>query len=503
MTINIEVGKRFSRSKLINQLVTLQYSRNDIALTRGQFRVRGDSIDVIPSHSSDYAWKIAFFGDDIESIHEFDPLTGHKRKKISQIAIYANSHFVTPEAQLEKAIIAIVQEADIVIKNFEQEGKLLEAQRLAQRIKYDVEMLKETGLCKGIENYSRHLTGRDQGQPPPTLFEYLPNDSLLFIDESHVTVPQINGMYNGDRSRKMTLVDYGFRLPSALDNRPLKFEEWDQMRSNTVYVSATPGKYELGLTDGVYHEQLIRPTGLLDPICMIRPVSTQIDDLLHECKLAKAKDERVMVTTLTKKMAEDLSAYMHEAGISVTYLHSEILTLERVEILNSLRTGEIDVLIGVNLLREGLDIPQVALVAILDADKEGFLRSETSLIQTIGRAARNVNGRVILYADVMTKSLTKAISETERRRKLQDDFNKANNITPTQILKTVNYEFKMLKEVQEKTSDTSVRMSAADLLKQIERKKKDMIRYATDLEFEKAASLRDEIKILENTLLQL
>jgi excinuclease ABC subunit B len=497
MVLRVKSGMKTAMSKLINELIKLQYSRNDLSLTRGNFRVKGDIIDIHPAHSSDFAWRLSFFGDEIEEITEFDPLTGAKRTKLSQIVVYASSHFVTPIDQVQRAVKQIKEELNIRIKHYEANNQLVEAQRIEQRTKYDIEMLIETGTCKGIENYSRYLSGREAGMPPPTLFEYFPDDALLFIDESHVTVPQVNGMYNGDRARKTNLVEYGFRLPSALDNRPLKFSEWDEMRGQTIYVSATPNKTELDLVQGEIHEQIIRPTGLIDPECIIRPTENQIDDLINECKLIKAKNLRVIVTALTKKMAEDLSKYLNDVGVNSTYLHSEILTLERVEIIQSLRRGDIDVLVGVNLLREGLDIPECGLVAILDADKEGFLRSATSLIQTIGRAARNSEGRVILYADVMTKSINLAISETNRRRKIQQEYNIKNNITPKTINKKISTIFDLIASDKEQAGIDDVKISPADIEKQIKKLNKEMLEYATELQFEKAAAIRDKIKLLQ------
>ncbi|MBN9542473.1 MAG: excinuclease ABC subunit UvrB [Alphaproteobacteria bacterium] len=492
MSFTVKVGDTLSRDDLIKNLIKLQYDRNDFENKRGTFRVRGENVDIIPAHYSEKGWSINFFGDEIDAINEYDIITGHKLAKLKQASIYACSHYITPQDRMQDAIKQIQNDLRERLEFLRSQDKLLEAQRLEQRTMFDIEMMLETGSCKGIENYSRYLSGRPGGMAPPTLFEYLPKDALLFIDESHVTIPQIGAMYNGDRSRKTTLVEYGFRLPSAMDNRPLKFEEWDAIRGSTVYVSATPGKYELERTNNVFVEQVIRPTGLIDPVCTIKPATNQVDDLLEECRIAIENGERILVTTLTKKMAEDLSKYMLEIGIKVTYLHSDIKTLERVEILNQLRRGDIDVLIGINLLREGLDIPECALVAILDADKEGFLRSETSLIQTIGRAARNVNGRVILYADKETKSITKALSETERRRKLQLEYNEKHGINPLGILKAIREsEEKKLKE----------EIDVDKVAKTIENKRKEMFTAAGNLEFEKAAKLRDEIHKLEQKLL--
>ena len=504
MVLLLKKGMKIERSDLLNRLVELQYSRNDIEANRGNFRVKGDLIDVFPPHYNDKGWRLSFFGNELESITEIDSLTGEVLAKMNQAILYSNSHFITPAPTVEQAVKKIKLELKDRVAEYAKFNKLLESQRIEQRTQFDIEMLVESGSCKGIENYSRYLSGREAGQCPPTLFEYLPKDALLFIDESHVTMPQIHGMYNGDRSRKTTLVEYGFRLPSALDNRPLKIDEWDVMRPQTIFVSATPGKFELNIASDHIAQQIIRPTGLIDPVCIIRPVINQVDDLLHEVKQVVAQGGRILVTTLTKKMAEDLSEYMREIGVKVSYLHSEILTLERVEIIHSLRKGEIDVLIGVNLLREGLDIPECKLVAILDADKEGFLRSETSLIQTIGRAARNVEGRVVLYADVMTNSLKRALSETERRRAVQMEYNKLHNITPATIKKSLNEILTSVYEKDRPLIDKNEQpLSKAQLKKQIEVIRKSMLNLATNLEFEKAASLRDEIKILEAKLLEL
>jgi len=496
MTLGIKKNHEHNREQIIKTLVNLQYKRNDQNFHRGTFRVRGDNLEIFPSHLEDRAWRVSLFGNKIETIVEFDPLTGNKTNDLNLIKLYANSHYITPRPTIEQAIVEIKKELEITLKKHKSENKLLEAQRLEERTKFDLEMIEATGTCAGIENYSRFLTGRKPGEPPPTLFEYFPDNTLVFVDESHVTVPQLNGMYKGDYTRKKTLSEYGFRLPSCMDNRPLKFQEWDAMRTQTIFVSATPGPWELEQTSGKFVDQVIRPTGLCDPEVQIRPAKNQVDDLLAECKEMAKKNLRSLVTTLTKKMAEDLTEYLHENGVKVRYMHSDIDTLERIEIMRDLRIGVFDVLVGINLLREGLDIPECALVAILDADKEGFLRSERSLIQTIGRAARNVEGKAILYADKRTKSIEKAIEETNRRRKLQLAYNKKNNISATSIKKEIT---DILESVHERdytkiNVDTSIGHNLKKHLKSLKKKMKEA---AENLEFEEAAKIRDEIRKLE------
>jgi excinuclease ABC subunit B len=509
MVIELAQGDRRDPQELARELIALHYRRNDIAFQRGEFRMRGDTLDMFPSHLEDEAWRCSFFGDELEALSVFDPLTGEVRGTMERVTLYANSHYVTPRPTVDKAVKMIREELKARLEFLRGTGKLLEAQRLEQRTVFDLEMLVETGCCKGIENYSRYLAGTAAGEPPPTLYHYLPPDALLFVDESHVTLPQIRGMYNGDRARKETLVEFGFRLPSALDNRPLKFEEWDARRPQSIFVSATPGAIELGWTGGAFIEQVIRPTGLIDPECIIRPVESQVDDLMHECRGQAAAGRRVLVTALTKNMAEQLAEYLDEHGVKVRYLHSDVETLERMDLIRDLRLGVYDVLVGVNLLREGLDIPECGLVAILDADKEGFLRSKTALIQTIGRAARNVDGRVILYADRMTDSITAALEETERRRTLQQAYNDAHGITPHSAhsaiadameqpenpyaqdhlvahLKAAEPEMPEYRAGAPKDKETYLLML-----------RDRMLRHAADLEFEEAARLRDAIEKMQ------
>ncbi|MDA8914034.1 excinuclease ABC subunit UvrB [Amylibacter sp.] len=502
MTQDLVSGNEYSQRQVMADLVAQQYKRNDTGFSRGSFRVRGDTLEIWPAHLDDRGWRLSFFGDELEAIQEFDTLTGQKTALLETVRVYANSHYVTPRPTMQQAMKGIKAELVTRLKQLNGEGKLLEAQRLEQRTNFDLEMLEATGVCNGIENYSRYLTGRAPGEPPPTLFEYIPDNAIVFADESHVAVPQIGGMYKGDYRRKVTLSEHGFRLPSCTDNRPLKFEEWDAMRPQSVFVSATPQKWELEQSGGIFAEQIIRPTGLLDPPIEIRPVDTQVDDLLSEIRIVTEQGNRVLVTTLTKRMSEDLTEYLHEQGIRVRYMHSEIDTLERIEILRDLRLGAFDVLIGINLLREGLDIPECSLVAILDADKEGFLRSETSLVQTIGRAARNSEGRVIMYADKITGSMERAIGETNRRRERQIKYNIKHSITPETIKKNVEDimggsfagdtdESRITAKINKKP------LVGANLQAHLDGLRKDMIKAAENLEFEEAARIRDEVKRLE------
>jgi len=492
MTINLKKGDNISQHKLIRQFTELQYKRNNLNFSRGTFRVRGDVVEIFPAHYENAAWRINFFGDEIEEIYEIDALTGKKLNKLDQIKLYANSHYVTPKPTLNQAIKQIKEELKIRLNQFYKENKLLEAQRLEQRTNHDLAMIQAAGTCPGIENYSRYLSGRNPGEPPPTLFEYLPKNSLVFADESHISISQIGAMYKGDHSRKLTLSEYGFRLPSCLDNRPLKFEEWEMFRPQTIYVSATPGEWELDKTNGVFVEQLVRPTGLIDPKIIVKPTSNQVDDLIDECKKEIKKNHRILVTTLTKKMAESLTEFMHEANLKVRYIHSDVETLERIEIIRDLRLGKFEVLIGINLLREGLDIPECALVAVLDADKEGYLRSKTSLIQTIGRAARNLEGKVILYADKITTSMQYAMDETNRRREKQLFFNKKNNIEPKTIQNKISDILSDLNDDNKKEEKKLMKH-----VKSIPELEKEMRAAASNLEFEEAAKLRDIINRLQ------
>ena len=513
MALPLKIGDSIGRTTLLTKLVELQYQRNDISFGRSQFRVRGDVVEVFPSHAEDRAWRIGLFGDEIETIKEFDPLTGSVTANLREVRLFASTHYVTPRPTIEQAAKHIRQELQQTLADFTAAGKLIEAQRIEQRVTFDLEMMAATGTCNGIENYSRYLTGRNAGEPPPTLFEYLPPDSLLVVDESHVTVPQLGAMYKGDRARKDTLSNYGFRLPSCKDNRPLTFEEWDNLRPPTICVSATPGPWELAQTQGVFVEQVVRPTGLIDPPCVIKPTAHQIDDLMTECQATIASGFRVLITTLTKKMAEDLTQYLFDHGLKVRYLHSDIETLERIAIIRDLRLGKFDILVGINLLREGLDIPECGLVAILDADKEGFLRSKTSLIQTIGRAARNSAGRVLLYADRVTRSMEEALGETSRRRDRQVAYNQLHHITPHTVVKGIDDLLAAVYGDQadgqadghtggHTSGDTNAAALSVDALKkQLAAAQAAMLSAAADLEFEQAAKWRDDIKRLEGMLL--
>lgn len=501
MTIPLKIGDEIEIKNICKRLTELQYERNQQNFVRSTFRVNGDVLDIFPAHYEDKGWRISFFGDEIESISEFDSLTGHKLQDLEEVTIYPANHYVTPRPALAHAMQGIREELKETIEKFNQNNQFLEAQRIEQRTRFDLEMLETTGHCKGIENYSRYLTGRKAGSPPPTLFEYLPPNAILFVDESHISIPQIGGMFKGDFNRKSTLAQYGFRLPSCVDNRPLKFDEWDKMRGQSIFVSATPGDWELEQSKGTFVEQVIRPTGLADPMCEVRPIENQIDDLMNECRKTTAKGERVLVTTLTKKMAEDLTEYLHDNGIKVRYLHSDIDTLERIEIIRDLRKGVFDVLVGINLLREGLDIPECSLVAILDADKEGFLRSTRSLIQTIGRAARNAEGRVILYADKMTGSMKEALEETARRREKQLAYNKEHGITPKTIKKAISNALSEMTESDYLDDSKTTNKQEISDIKNIEKKLKEytkkMKEAAANLEFEEAVIYRDKIKELE------
>ncbi len=507
LRIKLEVGKSFSREKLLSTLVSMQYNRNDMDFHRGVFRVRGDRVEIFPSYEDNQAIRIEFFGDVVDSVSEIDPLTGNKNKMLSSVVVYPASHYVTQRGTRKRIFRSIQEELKDRIDFFIQTNKLIEAQRIEERTNFDLEMIHEIGYCNGIENYARHITGRKPGQPPPTLLDYFPDDFLLFVDESHVSVPQLRGMYNGDRSRKETLVEYGFRLPSALDNRPLRFEELESRISQAIFVSATPSEYEIQISKGAIVEQIVRPTGLIDPFIEIRKAKNQVDDLLEEIRSHSQRHERVLVTTLTKRMAEDLTDYFSDLGVRVRYLHSDIKTLERIDIIRDLRLGEFDVLIGINLLREGLDIPEVSLVAILDADKEGFLRSTRSLIQTCGRAARNVNGKVFMYADIYTESMRKAVEETSRRRKIQERFNQLHHITPTSVEKRISGAFlpqhysqpdDHAKQIEEPVSEFK---SGEDLEKLIMSLEKEMREASKSLAFEKAAMIRDQIKGLKQLII--
>ena len=502
MTLPLKVGDEIPPKEIYKRLAELQYERNQMSFVRSTFRVQGDVLDIFPAHYEDRAWRVSFFGDEIESICEFDSLTGKKTAELNEAVVYPANHYVTPRPAVSQAIVNIRKELAEQIEIFRQNNQLLEAQRIEQRTRFDLEMLETTGHCKGIENYSRYLTGRKPGDPPPTLFEYIPSNALLFIDESHISVPQIGGMYRGDYNRKSTLAQYGFRLPSCVDNRPLKFEEWNRMRGQTIFVSATPGDWELEQSQGTFTEQVIRPTGLADPVCLVRPVENQVDDLMEECRKTVARKECVLVTTLTKKMAEDLTEYLNENGIKVRYLHSDIDTMERIEIIRFMRMGVFDVLVGINLLREGLDIPECSLVAILDAANDGFLRRERSLIQTIGRAARNAEGRVILYADKMTKSITNALNETNRRREKQLKYNIENGITPQTIKKSISGTLQTMTQQDYVDVPLHKPEQIKDIDKKLREYNKKMREAAQNLEFEQAMVYRDKIKELERLYLK-
>ena len=496
MTLEIEKGQNLNLMEFLRELVDLQYKRNNIDFRRGMFRVTGDRVDIFPAHLEDIAWRVSFFGDEVEEIKEFDPLTGEFLQDFEKVKIFANSHYITPKPRLETAIKEIKKDLKSRLEEFTRENKLLEHQRLKERTNFDLEMIQATGTCSGIENYSRYLSGRSAGDAPPTLYEFIPENSLLIIDESHVTIPQINGMYKGDRSRKSTLSEYGFRLPSCLDNRPLKFEEWDMMRPHTIFLSATPGPWELNEVNNEYVEQIIRPTGLIDPNCEIRTTVNQVEDLIGEIQKTLSQNNRVLIATLTKRNAEDLTNYLKEQNFKVEYMHSDVETIDRIKLIRSLRMGEIDIIIGINLLREGLDIPECGLVAILDADKEGYLRSKTSLVQTIGRAARNVDGKVVLYADIMTKSIQAALEETNYRKSRQQDYNKLHNITPQSVKRNIG---EIIESIYEKDSYTVSLSKDEDLSpskfeKHIQKLEKKMLSAAENLDFEKAAMFRDEIR---------
>ena len=496
MTLEIEKGQNLNLMEFLRELVDLQYKRNNIDFRRGMFRVTGDRVDIFPAHLEDIAWRVSFFGDEVEEIKEFDPLTGEFLQDFEKVKIFANSHYITPKPRLESAIKEIKKDLKSRLEEFTRDNKLLEHQRLKERTNFDLEMIQATGTCSGIENYSRYLSGRSPGDAPPTLYEFMPENSLLIIDESHVTVPQLNGMYKGDRSRKSTLSEYGFRLPSCLDNRPLKFEEWDMMRPHTIFLSATPGPWELNEVNNNYVEQIIRPTGLIDPNCEIRTTVNQVEDLVGEIQKTLSQNNRVLIATLTKRNAEDLTNYLKEQNFKVEYMHSDVDTIDRIKIIRSLRMGEIDIIIGINLLREGLDIPECGLVAILDADKEGYLRSKTSLVQTIGRAARNVDGKVILYADIMTKSIQAALEETNYRKSRQQEYNKLHNITPQSVKRNIG---EIIESIYEKDSYTVSLSKDEDLSpskfeKHIQKLEKKMLSAAENLDFEKAAMFRDEIR---------